>query len=78
MSEWSERMRALLGPLIRQESELGRLAQAVADEMAERSPRPGETHPEGRLHGGGLSVEDIERIVGKHHPHPAYHLSVLS
>ena len=68
MSEWSKQMRAMLGPLI--QSELGCLAQAVADEIAERKPRPGETHPEGRLHGGGLSVEDIERIVAKHHPYP--------
>jgi hypothetical protein len=71
MSEWSERMRAMLSELIRQESELGRWAQAVANEIAEREPRPGENRPEGRLHGGGgLSVDDIERIVAKHHPHP--------
>ena len=71
MSNWSEQMRQALNRIIgERESEFGQLARTVAGEIAEREPRPGETRPEGRPHGGGLSIEDIERIVGSCFPDP--------
>ena len=69
MNNWSERMKQGLDRLIEQ-SEFGRLAKIVAVEIAEREPRYGEKRPEGRSHGGGLSVADIGRIVSTCFPHP--------
>lgn len=71
MNNWSERMRDVLNRIIgNSESQFGDLARIVADEIATREPRPGEIRPEVNSRGGGLSVEDIERIVDSHFPNP--------
>lgn len=64
-------MRPVLNRIIREsESEFGHLARTVAGEIAEREPRPGEIRPEAHSRGGGLSIEDIERIVDTCFPNP--------